>query len=37
LGLLAARVLVGEEERLDPTCRLMRSGRLQSDGTLSRL
>jgi GT2 family glycosyltransferase len=37
LGLLAARVLVGEDERLDPTCRLMRSGRLQSDGTLSRL
>jgi GT2 family glycosyltransferase len=32
LGLVAARVLVGPEERLDPTCELMRSSPLPDEG-----
>jgi N-acetylglucosaminyl-diphospho-decaprenol L-rhamnosyltransferase len=32
LGLLAARVLVGADERLDPTCALMARGPCDSDG-----
>ena len=32
LGLLAARILVGEDERLDPMCRLMAAGPLPSAG-----
>jgi GT2 family glycosyltransferase len=34
LGLLAARVLVGDEERLDPTCERMRSSPLAPDRAL---
>jgi GT2 family glycosyltransferase len=32
LGLVAARVLVGPEGRLDPTCELMRASPLRDDG-----
>lgn len=34
LGLLAARVLVGEEERLDPTCEQMSASPLSDDAPL---
>ncbi len=34
IGLLAARILVGPEERLDPTCTAMRDSPLPSDASL---
>jgi GT2 family glycosyltransferase len=34
LGLLASRMLVGPEERLDPTCMAMADSRLPPDGSL---
>jgi len=34
VGLVAARVLVGDEERLDPTCEVMRASPLRDDSPL---